>query len=97
MSWGATDEELARCNLVRVYAWDTQGNRDAIGTSDLGAVKEVLEKEKGLGATFCFPHQCVTDALVDRRTRTIRHMDALCGLMRERAVAGSGGFLGGFP
>jgi len=38
-------------------------------------------EEKGIawakehGATFCFPHQCVTDALLDRNTRTIRGIE----------------------
>ncbi len=28
--------------------------------------KQAVEKSKRLGATFCFPHQCVTDPRVDR-------------------------------
>ena len=50
---------------------------------DLGAVKEVLDKEKGLGATFCFPHQMTTDSLVDRCTKEIRHMPQATKMIRE--------------
>ena len=27
----------------------------------------VLDRAAAMGATFCLPHQCVTDALLDRR------------------------------
>ncbi len=30
-----------------------------------------------LNTTFCMPHQCVTDALLDRRSGTIRDLDTL--------------------
>ncbi len=39
-----------------------------------------------LGATFCFPHQAVTDALLDRMTQTIRHLDRYTGMIRERGM-----------
>jgi len=41
---------------------------------------------KELGATFCMPHQCVTDALVDRLVRKIRHIDYFTRLIRERGM-----------
>jgi hypothetical protein len=53
---------------------------------DLDAVKRILDKEVALGATFCFPHQSTTDALVDRCTRSIRQMDQLSKLIRERGL-----------
>jgi hypothetical protein len=53
---------------------------------DLGAVEKILDKEVKYGATFCFPHQMTTDAMVDRCTRSIRQMDQLCRLIRERGM-----------
>jgi hypothetical protein len=53
---------------------------------DLDAVKRILDKEVALGATFCFPHQGTTDAMVDRCTRSIRQMDQLCKLIRDRGM-----------
>jgi hypothetical protein len=53
---------------------------------NLDAVKAVLDKEVEFGATFCMPHQSTTDALVDRCTRTIRRMDELAALIRERGM-----------
>ena len=37
-------------------------------------------------ATFCLPHQCVTDALIDRMTRTIRGLDKYTTAIRERGM-----------
>jgi len=44
----------------------------------------VLDQTKALGATFCLPHQCVTDALVDRMHHVIRDIDTYTGMIRER-------------
>lgn len=46
----------------------------------------VFDHCKALGATFCFPHQCITDALVDRRARIIRDLDRYTRLIRERGM-----------
>lgn len=39
-----------------------------------------------MGATFCLPHQCVIDALVDRRAGIIRDIDLYTRLIRERGM-----------
>jgi len=44
----------------------------------------VLDRAKALGATLCLPHQCVTDALIDRRAHVIRDIDRYTRLIRER-------------
>ncbi|MDA0745257.1 MAG: hypothetical protein O2954_01985 [bacterium] len=46
----------------------------------------VLDRTKAMGATFCMPHQCVTDALVDRMTKKIRHLDRYTQMIREREM-----------
>jgi hypothetical protein len=46
----------------------------------------VFDKCKALGATFCFPHQCVTDCLIDKMHRTIRDMDGYSGMIRDRGM-----------
>lgn len=38
------------------------------------------------GATFCMPHQCVTDALLDRRAGVIRDLDVYTKMIRERGM-----------
>jgi hypothetical protein len=44
----------------------------------------VLDRTKELGATFCLPHQSVTDALVDRMHDEIRDMAKYARMIRER-------------
>lgn len=41
---------------------------------------------KELGATFCFPHQSVTDALVDRMHQVIRDIDRYTEMIRDRGM-----------
>lgn len=36
--------------------------------------------------TFCLPHQCVTDALVDRRAGLIRDLDKYTAMIRSRGM-----------
>jgi hypothetical protein len=46
----------------------------------------VFDRCKELGATFCFPHQCVTDALLDRMQGKIRDIDKYTKMIRERGM-----------
>jgi len=48
--------------------------------------EKMMDYCKKLGATFCMPHQCVTDALVDRTTGKIRDIDRYARLIRERGM-----------
>ena len=46
----------------------------------------MLDRCKKFGATFCMPHQCVTDALVDRMQHKIRYLDHYTQMIRERGM-----------
>jgi len=46
----------------------------------------VLDRTKKLNATFCMPHQVVTDALVDRRDRVIRDIGRYTKMIRDRGM-----------
>lgn len=37
-------------------------------------------------ATFCMPHQCMTDALLDKMYQTVRQMDIYSKMIRERGM-----------
>lgn len=39
-----------------------------------------------IGCRVCMPHQCTTDALLDRRTREIRGMADICADIRRRGM-----------
>ncbi len=43
----------------------------------------VIANCKRLGATICMPHQMVTDAILDRKTRTIRGVEKITALIRQ--------------
>jgi hypothetical protein len=46
----------------------------------------VFDTCKAIGATFCMPHQCVTDQLIDRMHNTIRDIDLYTRMIRERGM-----------
>jgi len=46
----------------------------------------VLDQCKAFGATFCLPHQCVTDALLDRMQGVIRDINKYTHMIREREM-----------
>ena len=53
---------------------------------DRGEVARILDDQAKMGTHICMPHQGTTDALVDRCSRTIRHADTLCAMIRERGM-----------
>jgi hypothetical protein len=48
--------------------------------------ERVFDECQKLGATFCFPHQCMTDRLVDRLHGVIRDIDKYTAMIRERGM-----------
>jgi hypothetical protein len=48
--------------------------------------ERVLDRCRELGGVFCMPHQCVTDALTDRRARVIRDLDRYTKMIRDRRM-----------
>lgn len=54
------------------------------GSSEEEEPEAALDRTKELGAAFCLPHQCVTDALVDRMSGEIRDIDKYTRMIRER-------------
>jgi hypothetical protein len=54
--------------------------------ASLDEAARVLDANKKIGATFCFPHQGTTDAMVNRRTRSVEGMDQYCAMIRQRGM-----------
>jgi hypothetical protein len=48
--------------------------------------ERVFDYCKKMGATFCFPHQCITDALIDKRTHEIRDYGRYAKMIRDRGM-----------
>jgi hypothetical protein len=55
-------------------------------TDPEGEPQAVFDRCAKMGATFCMPHQCITDALVDRRAKVIRDLDTYTRMIRERGM-----------
>jgi hypothetical protein len=50
------------------------------------APERVFDQCKAMNATFCMPHQSMTDALVDRMYKKIRDIDTYAQMIRERGM-----------
>jgi hypothetical protein len=48
--------------------------------------EKILDTCQKLGATFCLPHQCVTDALIDRTIGRIRDLPRYTHMIRQRGM-----------
>lgn len=48
--------------------------------------ERIFDQCKEMGARFCMPHQCVTDALLDRMTSRIRDIDKYTKMIRDREM-----------
>ncbi len=76
----AAEQRTGRA-IIRVYtpSFELNPAEDALSNA-----ARAFDECAAMGATFCLPHQCVTDALVDRRACVIRDIDAYTRLIRER-------------
>jgi hypothetical protein len=48
--------------------------------------ESAFDRCQALGATFCLPHQCITDVLLDRMYNRIRDIDRYTNMIRERGM-----------
>ena len=60
--------------------------RTALDGFDLDDVAAVLDAEAAKGTKICMPHTSTTDQMVDKCARTVRQMDAVCRMIRERGM-----------
>jgi len=71
---------------VKLIIVDTPALVVKPGGVNLDESAEILDKSAASGADFCLPHVDTTDALLDRTTRTLREMDKVCAMIRERGM-----------
>jgi hypothetical protein len=87
----AETEQRTGQRILRIY---TPAFRLAdIPSTSLGKLPEnddsaeaVFDRCAAYHATFCMPHQCVTDALLDRRAGLIRDLDKYTAMIRARGM-----------
>ena len=58
----------------------------ADGADALAETERILDDHVAIGTDILMPHQCSTDALVDRRDRRIVKMESYLAMIRERGM-----------
>ena len=76
-------EQISGRRVIRIYTPAFDLDPHAVPEDRAEAV---LDRCAELGATFCLPHQSVTDALVDRRAGVIRDLATYTGMIRARGM-----------
>jgi len=76
-------EQHSGRHIIRIYT--PIFDLEPIPGSDTGPLK-VLDQCAAYEATFCMPHQCVIDALLDRRAGVIRDLKKYTRMIRERGM-----------
>ena len=54
--------------------------------ASLGEAERILDEYAALGVSLCMPHQATTDALVNRRTRSLAGIEPLLAAIRARGM-----------
>jgi hypothetical protein len=84
-------EQQTGQSLIRIYtpafslAETTSASLGKVSENDDSA-EAVFDRCAAYHATFCLPHQCVTDALLDRRAGVIRDLNMYTRMIRERGM-----------
>jgi hypothetical protein len=76
-------EQSSGRKIIRIYTPAFDLNPNAATAEQAGTV---FDRCAELGATFCMPHQSVTDALIDRRAAVIRDLDQYTRMIRARGM-----------
>jgi hypothetical protein len=69
--------------IIRIYTPAFELNSNAAPEE---CAEAVFDRCAASHATFCFPHQMVTDALIDRRAGVIRDLDQYTAMIRARGM-----------
>jgi hypothetical protein len=77
----AEDRTGRRCIKMGTPHFDLSGTPEAESHNE-----RVLDGFAEIGCSVCLPHQATTDAMVDRKTRSIPEMDRYAGKIRERGM-----------
>lgn len=70
-----------KCITMAIPALPLGNTRDGMGEAE-----RLLDAHAELGVSVCMPHQCTTDAFVNRQTRSIDGIAAYLRMIRERGM-----------
>jgi hypothetical protein len=77
----AQDRTGKKLIIVATPTFNVEDTPQAAAEND-----KVVADHAKWGATFCMPHTCTTDVLVNKRTRRIEKMDHFCRLIRKAGM-----------
>ena len=77
----AEDRTGRKCHKIAIPSLDIREGPEA-----LAATERTLDEYAALDLVLCMPHQCTTDALVDRRARCIRNAEVYLKMIRDRGM-----------
>jgi len=66
---------------LAIPSWPVTGH-----AADQDEARRVLDAHRDVGVDICMPHQCVTDAFVDRKTRRLPGIEPFLAMIRERSM-----------
>jgi hypothetical protein len=69
------------CITIAVPTLPTDDSAESMGEAE-----RILDEYAALGLSICMPHQCTTDAFVDRRTRSLAGIEPYLGMIRDRGM-----------
>jgi hypothetical protein len=72
--------------VIRIYTPGFDLTPGVQAGPNTGSAEAVFDQCAAYGATFCLPHQAVTDALIDRRAGVIRDWDVYAKMIRSRGM-----------
>jgi hypothetical protein len=76
-------EQRSGRQIIRIY---TPGFDLRPNAASENSAQAAFDRCAAFGATYCMPHQCVTDALLDRRVGVIRDLGRYTQMIRERRM-----------
>jgi len=77
----AEDRTGRKCTWIGTPGFDLSGTPQAKDNN-----LKTMDRFASLGCRVCMPHQATTDALLDKRTRTIRDLEFFTKAIRERGM-----------
>jgi len=82
----AAQDRAGRRLIVVSTPHFTTTPRTPIDGFDLDEVARILDAEVAKGTQICMPHVSTTDKMVDKCARSVRQMDVVAGMIRERGM-----------
>ena len=79
-------DQIIRGSIVLPHGIGKSQRVVVFAKGDLAEAARILDEYAALGISLCMPHQCTTDAFVDRKTRSLQGIEVYLRMIRERGM-----------